>query len=367
MSFKDLTPAKKYSIIKYTLVLVDIGYTLLLLCSFAGLGLSKFLYNYTLKALPVNFLLLPVYLLTLFVIYGVLAFPLNFYRTFTLEHKFHLSTQNFMDWLQDQLKSGLISFVIGLILLALFYLVLGNFPHHWWWVLSAVWIFFSLILAKALPILIIPLFFKYKKLSDEALRQRILDLAFKLKVKILDVFEIDLSKKTLKANAAFVGLGNTRRVLLADTLKDKYTHDEIAVILAHEFAHYRLRHMLKLILVNSAVTFMIFYLIFRTGPYYLQLFGFSSLSDIAALPLVLIYFVVFGLIMQPFENYISRHFERDADRLAIKVTGLRDAFISMMEKLAAQNLADRRVHPVIKLFFFDHPPVDERIEMASKT
>lgn len=212
--------------------------------------------------------------------------------------------------------------------------------------------------------MIIPLFFKYKKLSDEALRSRILGLAAKFNVKILDCFEIDLSKKTLKANAAFLGWGKTRRVLLSDTLKDKYTHDEIEVILAHEFAHYKLRHLVKLILLNSCLTICCFYLISVTSRYVLKFFGLPSLADITGLGVIALYFVLFGIIMDPFTNFISRGFEREADLLALQITGFKDAFISMMEKLSAQNLADRSPHPLIKFFFFDHPPVDERIEMA---
>ncbi|MCX5704754.1 MAG: M48 family metalloprotease [Candidatus Omnitrophica bacterium] len=215
-----------------------------------------------------------------------------------------------------------------------------------------------------MPVLIIPLFFKYKKLEDETLRQRIIVLAGKMKVRVLDVFEIDLSKKSLKGNAAFVGAGNTRRVLLADTLKDKYTYEEIEVILAHEFAHYRLKHLLKLILVNSAVTLVTFFVIYATSSSALWLFGLSSYLELAALPLLFFYFAVFGVILQPFGAFISRCFERSADRMAIQVTGLKDAFISTMDKLGDQNLSDRNPHPLIKFYFFDHPPIDERIKMA---
>jgi STE24 endopeptidase len=290
--------------------------------------------------------------------------PLNIYRSFILEHKFSLSSQKITNWLADQLKAGIISYIISLIVLEVFYYLLKNNPDSWWLIVSLFWIFFSLILAKLTPIVIIPLFFKYKKLADANLRERILNLADKMKVKILDVFEIDLSSKTLKANAAFVGLGGTKRVILADTLKDKYDYDEIEVILAHEFAHYRLRHLLKLILVNSVAIILSFYLIFKTSSLFLRNFAFSSLSDLEALPVILIYFVIFGIILQPFENYISRRLERNADIMALNTTGLKEAFISMMEKLSNQNLADRNPHPLVKFFFFDHPAVDERIRTA---
>ncbi|MGD0335525.1 MAG: M48 family metallopeptidase [Candidatus Omnitrophota bacterium] len=357
-------PAKKYSSLKYTLDILETAYLLLIIFIFLLSGFSRNLalglFKFNANAYIITFL----YVLIASVVYYILSFPLSFYHSYILEHKFSLSNQNLRDWLSDQLKSGIISYIIGLILIYAFYYILKTFGNYWWVIISLFWIFFSLILAKLLPVVIIPLFFKYKKLTDDTLRERVIALAAKMKVKILDVFEIDFSKKTLKANAAFVGTGSTRRVILADTLKDKYSYDEIEVILAHEFAHYRLRHLLKLIFINSAATILVFYFIFKTSAYILGIFGFSSLSEIAALPLLLIYFVLFGMIMQPFENYVSRALERNADKMALEVTGSKDAFISMMDKLAKQNLADRNPNPLIKFYFFDHPPIDERIAMA---
>ncbi len=361
--------ARRYSLYKYTLAFLDTLYLLFLLLIFLVSGLSKLLVQSILRFYPEqftpnNYLIIALYLFILFLIYYLFDFPLNFYRSYILEHKFSLSRQSLRSWASDQLKSGVVAYIISLILLGAFYYILKYNPNTWWLIISLFWIFFSLILAKLTPIIIIPLFFKYKRLSDDTLRQRIMNLADKMQVKILDCFEIDFSKKTLKANAAFVGWGATRRVILADTLKDRYSYDEIEAILAHEFAHYKLKHLLKLILVNSFVIILSFYIIFRTSSYSLRVFSFSSLSDIAALPVILIYFVLLGIILQPFENFISRRLERNADALALSITGLKEAFISMMEKLSSQNLADRNPHPLIKFFFFDHPPVDERINMA---
>ena len=356
--------AKSYSSLKYALSILEIFYQFILLLVFLGSGLSKVLAVGLLKFTTNNYFVVPLYILIVSVVYYLLDFPINFYHSHILEHRFGLSEQKVKDWLKDQIKAGIISYILSLILVAMFYYILKRFLHSWWLAISLFWIFFSLILARLTPIVLIPLFFKYKKLSDGALKARIMELADKMKVKILDCFEIDLSRKTLKANAAFVGWGATRRVILADTLKDKYSYDEIEVILAHEFAHYRLRHLVKLILVNSVVIMLSFYLVFRTSFYALGLFGLSSLSDIASLPLIFIYFVLFGIVTQPFENYVSRRLERNADKLALSVTGLKEAFISMMSKLSLQNLSDRNPHPLIKFFFFDHPPIDERINMA---
>jgi len=187
-----------------------------------------------------------------------------------------------------------------------------------------------------------------------------------MQIKVLEVFEINLSEKTTKSNAAFVGWGKTKRVILADTLQGKYSAEEVEVILAHEFAHYRFRHLWKLIFVNSMGVALVFYVLFRMSRYFLSIFGLASLRDTAALPLLIIYLVIFGIILQPLENYISRKLERNADIAALKITGLKGAFISLMDKLSSQNLADRNPHPLIKFFFFDHPPVDERIQLAER-
>jgi len=358
--------AKQYSAIKYSLAICETVYTLVLLLLFQASGFSRALSAACLKISANYYIILPIYIFIVSSAYYFLIFPLNFYRSFILEHKFSLSRQRLRGWFLDQIKSGVISYVIIAILLGVFYFVLKHSRHNWWMIISLFWVFFSIILAKLAPVIIIPLFFKYKPLTDSALKNRIFGLADRLAVKIIDVYEIDFSKKTLKANAGFVGIGKTRRVILADTLKDKYSEDEIEIILAHEFAHYRLRHLLKIILSGAIGTILLFYLIFRTSDYFLQAFSLTSLSDIAAMPVLFIYFIVLGIITQPLQNYISRRMEINADLLALRVTGLKDAFISTMEKLSSQNLADRNPHPLIKFFFFDHPPIDERIALARR-
>ncbi|MCX5669228.1 MAG: M48 family metallopeptidase, partial [Candidatus Omnitrophica bacterium] len=342
---------------------IDTVYSIALLLIFLGSGLSLFLEDFLKSFGWPNYLLIGVYLLVILFLYYLLNFPLNFYTSFTLEHKFNLSKQRTGAWVADQLKSGVLAYILSLILILSFYWILGRF-NQWWLVISIFWIVFSVVLAKLAPVLIIPLFFKYKKLEDEVLRQKIFNLAVKMQIKLMEVSEIDLSKKTLKGNAAFTGMGKTKRVLLADTLKDKYTHDEVEVILAHEFAHYRLKHIIKLIALNSLVTLGLFYLIFKTSVYSLGIFKLNSLKHLSSLPLVFLYFILFGIIMQPLEAYFSRRFEKEADLLALKVTGAKAAFISLMEKLAEQNLADRNPHPIIKFLFFTHPPINERIKIA---
>lgn len=363
-SEEALSKAKKYSHTKYALSILNTIYLLVLILLFEGLGFIQTLSQAVSASITPDFFIFPVYLFIIFILYYLLTLPLNIYGSFALEHKFNLTNQKLGSWLLDQLKVFILSYIFSLLLFGAFYFILKNYPTFWWLVISLVWMFFSLVIVRILPVVIVPLFFKYKPLADNVLKERIVALAKKMQVKILDVFEIDFSKKTLKANAAFVGWGKSRRVILADTLKDKYTHDEVEVILAHEFAHYKLKHLLKLISINALSTIFMFYLIFKTSNFVLGLFNLSFLGDLASFPIIIFYMTLLGIITQPLENYLSRRFEKDADRIALETIGSSQAFISMMNKLSDQNLSDRKPRPLIKFFFFDHPPTDERIEMA---
>ncbi|HNX81127.1 MAG TPA: M48 family metallopeptidase [Candidatus Omnitrophota bacterium] len=359
--------ARRYSGIKYRLALFDTVYLLVLLFVFQWLGFSSLLAARANSWSGTSWIALIWYLGVAFGGYCILTFPLSFYGSFILEHSFKLSTQKFNDWLKDQGKSLIISFVILVILMQALFLIVNNFQENWWIYVSIFWILFSVVLTKVAPIIIIPLFFKSRKMDDAVLKTRILTLAGRMGVKLVDVFEIDFSKKTVKANAAFTGMGSTRRVLLADTLRNKYTPEEIEVILAHEFAHYKMWHLLKLIVVNGLATVASFYLVAVTSFGVLEFFGLRRLSDMAALPVIFMYLTILGIFMQPFGNWISRCFERSADRMALSVTQTPDAFVSMMEKLSDQNLSERKPSWFIKMYFYDHPPIDERIAVAKKS
>lgn len=356
--------AKQYALIRYTLLIIETVYLLAFLFLFYRLGLSSVLAEAAGVLWP-KYFSLPVYLLGIYLTYYLLSLPLNFYHSFILEHKFSLSTQKIGDWLKDEFKGCIIAYLTLVILAQVFYYVLAHYPSSQAWLaLSLCWMVFSIVLAKLTPLIIIPLFFKYTRLSDGDLRERIIKLAQKMKLGALDVFQIDFSKKTLKANAALVGIGRSRRVLLADTLKDRYTPQEVEVILAHEFAHHKLRHLAKLILINALLTFTAFYLLFRDAGFFRGLFNLTHLTDLAGFPILVLYFTIYGILTQPLQNYLSRVMERNADRMALRVTGSKAAFISVMDKLASQNLADRNPHPVIKFLFFDHPAIEERIDIA---
>ncbi len=351
--------AKRYSFSKYIIFFVGLGVSLLFLSVVYLTGVSSLLKEFSFFLSRNRFGYIAVYTLFLGLIYYILSFAIHFYGSYILEHKFLLSTQSFKSWLKDEIKEVILSLMIALVLIEAFYFLIDRFRDLWPVLMTLFWVIFSMILTMIFPTVILPLFFKYKELQDSDLRKRIFSLVKRLEIEILDVFEINLSKKSLKANAALVGLGKTKRALISDTLKDRYSLQEIEVILAHEFSHFKLNHILKHIVMNTIFVLLSFYLIF-----YLFKFLRISIEDIANFPIVAIFFILIGIIFRPLQNFISRRFETNADLLSLRVTRDTDSFISVMERLASQNLCLRNPNVFIKLFFFDHPPIDERIKMA---
>jgi STE24 endopeptidase len=351
--------AKKYARTRYQLAIIEIVYTLFLLLILQMSGINVSLKSFCFTLTPSEAFRVAIYSAALFTGYGILTFHIDFYRSFLLEHKFNLSNQKLTSWLMDYIKGNLLGFFVFIILMECFFFFVRNFPYSWWWMSATFWIFLTVVIARIFPVLIIPLFFKYKKIENNELRQAILALAERMKVKILDVFEIDYSKKTVKANAAFVGIGKSKRVLLTDTLLGgKFQQKEIEMILAHEFAHYRLKHILKMVAMSAfamLVIFYIFHLLDKNG---------LAAPDIANLGAWIFIFMLFELITKPFINWVHRTMERNADRAAIRTVGDKDAFISMMEKLSEQNLSEKKPPLLAKIFFYDHPPIEERIELA---
>lgn len=177
-----LSRAKDYSSIKYALAILETVYLLALLFIFSGFGVSKALTEQLLKLSGDYYFVFPLYLLIISIAYSLLSLPLNFYASYIVEHRFSLSNMTIGDWFRDRFKSGIIAYIIGLIALGAFYYILRLSPGNWWLIVSLFWIFFTMILARLTPVIIIPLFFKYRKLSDEILRKRILNLADKMKV-----------------------------------------------------------------------------------------------------------------------------------------------------------------------------------------
>ena len=294
----------------------------------------------------------------------LVSFPLSFYSGFILEHRFHLSNQTLAGWLRKRVKGYLVGGVLGLSLLYGLYALLWLTGEWWWLWATAGWLAVTLILGRLLPVIILPIFYKVTRLEDASLVDRLKKLTEGTSLKIEGVYELHLSEETKKANAALAGLGNTRRVLLGDTLLQQFTPEEIEVVFAHEVGHHVHRHLPKSIALSVVLSLIGFWLVHQVLTLSAVWLGYAGFADPAALPLLMLVLTGFGLSLSPLQNALSRFYERQSDRYALDRTNNKSAYRSAFIKLARINKSDPDPHPLVALLFYDHPPIRERLAMA---
>lgn len=310
----------------------------------------------------------PLVLLGYLAVFGLLYYlvmlPLHFYGSFPLEHRFGLSRMTFKDWCIREAKQLAVSAVLGALLLQGLYALLRHAPATWPVWATIGWVGVSVVLARIFPTILLPIFYKTTPLQDEPLVQRLLSLCQRVGLSALGVFRFNLGAQTRKANAALAGLGSTRRVLLADTLLEQFTPEEIEGVLAHELAHHRYHHITSLLLISAVGSWIAFSLTAAIAPRWVESFGLTSLADVAGFPMLMLWLSILSLIGLPLQNSLSRYFEWQADRFAVATTKRPRAFADALRRLAALNLADPNPPPWIVWLFYDHPPITQRIEAA---
>ncbi len=354
--------SKKYNNIKLGVGIAKTIFTFVLVFLFVVLGYSSALVSYLESYSQNQYIILLLFVLVTGLFFSILFFPINFYTEFYLEHKYKLSNQTFIAWIWENLKAALIGGVIGLPLLLLFYYILQDYGNLWWLPLSIVLFFVSVILAKIVPIVILPLFYKVTPIEDDDLKKRIYNLSKNVNLNIENIFQFNMSKDTKKANAAFTGLGKTKKILLGDTLTKEFTNDEIETVIAHELGHYKHKHIIKNIIISTITSFLTLYLLSILYSISISWFGFNSIAEIAALPILSLWGMVLGLVQTPLMNIISRKFEYEADAYAIAATNKKEVFINTLNKLTEQNLSDKDPHPLVEWFFYSHPSTKRRVE-----
>ncbi|NWF50709.1 MAG: M48 family metallopeptidase [Ignavibacteriaceae bacterium] len=359
--------SKKYNNIKLAVGILKGAAGFILLFLFVWLGFSSMLTSWISDFTDNNYLILLAFVFISGISASVISFPLSYYSSFYLEHKFKLSNQTFLKWIWESLKGVFLSIIIGIPLLFLFYFTLQQFDSLWWLPFAIIVFLFSVVLAKIFPVFILPLFYKMTPLNDDKLKERITRLSSEAGVAVENIFRFNMSKNTKKANAVFTGIGKTKRILLGDTLLENYSDDEIETIVAHELGHYKKKHIIKNIFTGTVFSFLTLYLISLLYQKSLPFFGFTQITEIAALPILSLWAALIGLIQTPLTNMLSRKYEYEADKYAVLSTSNPSAFISALEKLTEQNLADKLPHPFIEWFFYSHPSMSKRIESINKT
>lgn len=306
-----------------------------------------------------------IYLVLLLGINKALGFGLDYYG-FRLERRFKLSNQKFRAWAWDEVKGFLVGLVLGSIVVELLYFTIRQWPQHWWMLAWALFMGLFILLAQLAPVVLFPIFYKFEPLDDEHLRRRLVVLSEHAGTRVRGVYRWKLSEKSKKANAALTGLGSTRRIILADTLLDNYSPEEIEAVLAHELGHHVHRHILKSIFVQAAITFVGFWAADFTLHYAVDQHMFEQLSDFANLPLLALVSVVLSFFLMPAMNAYSRFNERQADRYAFESIASVEPFVSSMNKLAEQNLAERTPSKWVEWFFHSHPSISRRLAAAEE-
>jgi STE24 endopeptidase len=293
-----------------------------------------------------------------------IEFPFAFYQGHLLEHRYGLSTQSSGQWLTDQAKGVLVGMVLAIAGTSVVYAALRRFPEQWWWISAAVFAMAMIGLARLAPVVLLPIFYKFKPLDRPALVDRLMTLATRARTDVVGVFEWVLSGHTRKANAALAGMGKTRRILLSDTLLSDFSEDEIEVILAHELAHHVHRDLWRGIALQALVLAGGFFVADQLLRLVAEPLGLRGLSDPAGLPVLMLIGGVWSFLLAPLANAASRAQERAADRYALKTTRNVDAFVTAMKRLSQQNLAEEYPSPIVRWLFYSHPPIRERIDAA---
>ncbi|HET9307018.1 MAG TPA: M48 family metallopeptidase [Candidatus Sulfotelmatobacter sp.] len=362
----DSPEARRYNRIRRWLSVADFAFGLVflvvLLVTRWSDGLRDLAYRWGAQNYSLS---LFMYLLLLLVISKILSIGLDYYG-FSLERSFKLSNQRFGAWAWDEVKGFLVGLVLGSIIVELLYLTIRQWPQHWWLLAWALFMGLFVLLAQLAPVVLFPIFYKFEPLENEELRRRLVMLSEHAGTRVRGVYRWKLSEKSKKANAALTGLGNTRRIILADTLLDNYTPEEIEAVLAHELGHHVHRHIFKSILVQAGITLFGFWAANWTLHYAVDRHFFEELSDFANLPLLALVSVVLSFLLMPALNAYSRFNERQADRYAFESTASVEPFISSMNKLAEQNLAERTPSKWVEWFFHSHPSISRRLAAAEQ-
>jgi STE24 endopeptidase len=297
-------------------------------------------------------------------LFWLVSLPLDLYSGYVLPRRYGLLTQGFGGWVADTLKSLAISAVIGLAGLEVLYLLLRVAPDSWWLIMAGLLWLFTVAMAQLAPVLLMPLFYKFRPLDDPELVRRLTALAERAGAHVRGVYVMDMSSKTSTANAMLAGLGRTRRIILGDTLLAGYTPDEIETVLAHELAHHVHRDIVRALAAEAVVITVSMWVASVFLRWGVGAFGLRGIDDVASLPLFALAMAIVGLITMPVGNFMSRQRERAADLYALRTTGNSTAYRSVMLKLANQNLSDADPPAWVRLFFYSHPPVSERVRLA---
>ena len=293
----------------------------------------------------------------------LVSLPFDLYSGYTLAHRENLSNQSPAGWLWDRCKGLALLVLLGGAASGGFLMIMAAWPERWWWIAALASVLLLVFISLIAPVVLAPIFFRFKPLADEGLKERLLALLAKTKARVYGgVWEMEMSSKTKTANAALVGWGPSRRVVLSDTLLD-FTPDEIEAILAHEIAHHVGRHIALLIAMKSMMlTFGMYF-----SRYVLEWLGgwvnpaLVQPGEPANIVVLWVVLILMGMVTSPLFLVVSRILEHRCDRYSTEHARARGGLSSALVKLCRQNLTDPKPPGWVVALFHSHPPVSERL------
>jgi len=304
------------------------------------------------------------YVLVLYALLWVLGLPFSAASALFVERRFGLSTEPTGTWLRDEALATALGLGFALVAAEVLWALI-RWSAAWWWLVGwGLGLGFQLLIGFFGPVLIAPLFFRFTPLRDEALAKRLQMMAEAQCVPVVGVFEMKASAKTRRSNAALVGIGRTRRIIVTDTLLADFAADEVETVLAHELAHQRHGDSWRGLALGAAIALVGFAVVGVTFPGAAAAIGFASIADIATLPILMLLGTAVSIPLGPLEHAFTRRWEARADGFALGATGKRDAFAAAMVKLHDRNLAVANPHRLVEAMLYSHPSGWRRVEHA---
>lgn len=290
----------------------------------------------------------------------VISLPFSFYH-YRIEKRFGLSKQSVGSWFSDLGKGAGLGVVLGTMVLFIIYASVSYAPRYWWIVCGVLLILFSVVLAQLAPVIFIPLFFKLKPMEQSPLKERLFALCSKFNVKVSEVYHLGLGEKTEKGNAAFVGLGNTKRIIIGDTLYEKFPADSVEAVFAHELGHQVHNDLWKGIFLSAILMLVGFGIAHKITAEYLL----PHFNTAFELPMgMFLFFITTSLVQMPLgivQVLYSRAREWAADRFAAQMPELRPHLADALERLTIQNFGQFKPNAVVEFFTYSHPAPWRRI------
>lgn len=358
------TVAKEYESVKLVWdfvngTLLPIVFCVGLFLSGASSELTRFLSSY-----GSYWISLWMYLFVFVILLQLVALPIAFYAGFVVDHRFQLSTQSVSGWVVDELKGLGVALIFGLLAATMLYYLIAT-VSLWWITAAVIFAVFSIILSIILPFVILPIFYKVSPLTDLQLKDSLLGMTKTAGVGKIDrVLVADESRRSIRANAFFSGVGKSKSIVLFDTLLSNFTHREIVTVVAHELGHYVNKDIWKEALTSGILILPPFFLadvVLRSAVTSSSL---SSITDPSGLPLIFAVLIGVNFALQPVSNAVSRIVEQKADEFALNVANDPDAQASTERRLADLSLSVDRPSRVVELLFYTHPPSSKRIKLA---